>query len=538
MSSSGRLQGWSKPVFDKRWNVVKKQLYSLRANCRATCCAQDIQRSGRWRHKRPQRYLRNLHTFRANSGGSNWSTDPASPLDEFKKVQAVQLDASVRRAVEDAINSRNYRVTVGDVAATAGIKTTQAEEALRALAADALATLSVSQDGEILYTFPQDFRSIVRNKSLLLQLEPVVGKVVEAAAYVVRISFGTALITSVIATTLAIAAISSSRDDRNRNSSYHHYSGGGLRLWFNLSDVLWYWDPWYAQRRAQAIAISGVDPGMSFLEAVFSFVFGDGDPNIDFERRRWEAIGRYIQYRGGVVTAEELAPFLDLKSSPSRLQTAAVVDESYVLPVLTRFNGSPEVDDKGNILYTFPQLQQTGSSLRRTLGMPDSYVLEKPWTLTVANPGQLWAVIALGIANFVAVFALSNMLTVPANVVALLRSGMGWILYSMPFLQVYAAAFFGIPAIRWYMNRRRNADIDKRNILRKHALSVLQEPTPELKVKLKSAGQLSTQKVIQDDDVVYRSDKALDEQLGGGDVEGERWERRLRQRDMGNRRQF
>lgn len=534
MSTSVCLRGWGKPTFEKKW-MVKKCVSCVRASFRATCCVQNVEG---WRYKNLSRGRR-LHRIRVYDSrwGDRWSKESTSPLNEFKNTQTVQLDASVRRAVEDAIDSRNYRVTVGDVAATAGIKTSQAEEALRALAADSLATLSVSRDGEILYNFPSDFRTIVRNKSLLLRLEPFAGKVVEAAAYVVRISFGTALITSVIATTLAIAAISSSRDDRNRNSSYH-YAGGGLRLWFNLSDVLWYWDPWYAQRRAQAIAVSGVDPGMSFLEAVFSFVFGDGDPNVDFERRRWEAIGRYIQYKGGVVTAEELAPFLDLVNPPSRMQSAAVVDESYMLPVLTRLNGTPEVDDKGNILYRFAQLQQTGSSLSRMTPLPDSYVLEKPWKLTVANPAQLWAVVALGIANFVAVFALSNMLTVPANVVALLRSGMGWILYSMPFLQIYAAAFFGIPALRWYVNRRRNVLIDRRNSLRQQALSVIQSPTPELRDKLKSASQQSVKKVIEDDDVVYRTDKALDDQLVDGDLEGERWERRLRQRDIDNRRRI
>lgn len=52
---------------------------------------------------------------------------------------------------------------------------------------------------------------------------------------------------------------------------------------------------------------------MNFLEAIFSWVFGDGDPNADYDRRRWQAAGRYIQSRGGTVVAEELAPFLDLK---------------------------------------------------------------------------------------------------------------------------------------------------------------------------------------------------------------------------------
>jgi hypothetical protein len=50
---------------------------------------------------------------------------------------------------------------------------------------------------------------------------------------------------------------------------------------------------------------------MNFLEAIFSFVFGDGDPNETFEERRWRALGQHIQVRdkggtGGVPGATPL----------------------------------------------------------------------------------------------------------------------------------------------------------------------------------------------------------------------------------------
>lgn len=49
----------------------------------------------------------------------------------------------------------------------------------------------------------------------------------------------------------------------------------------------------------------------SFLEAVTSWVFGDGDPNRGFDEARWAAAAQYIQAHGGVVAAEEMRPFLD-----------------------------------------------------------------------------------------------------------------------------------------------------------------------------------------------------------------------------------
>ena len=60
-------------------------------------------------------------------------------------------------------------------------------------------------------------------------------------------------------------------------------------------------------------------------------------------------VGRYIQSKGGVVTAEELAPLLD----PPEKSRDGDVDESYVVPALVRFGGSPEVDKQGNLLYRF-----------------------------------------------------------------------------------------------------------------------------------------------------------------------------------------
>jgi len=46
--------------------------------------------------------------------------------------------------VQDAVESLGGRVTVGDVSARAGVKISEAEEALNALAADASGTLEVS----------------------------------------------------------------------------------------------------------------------------------------------------------------------------------------------------------------------------------------------------------------------------------------------------------------------------------------------------------------------------------------------------------
>ena len=295
----------------------------------------------------------------------------------------------------------------GDVASSAGLGLDQAEEAVRALAADSGATLQVrrrpalpclptltlpcawvvalpgacrhpsnllpifsppahppsppptrvqvSAAGEIVYVFPSGFQDTIRNKSLLLRLEPTVaGKrrrprsrrtgsvcgsgrggvqargglgctpcrvrpagypsrsalqlpppstclnpaaaaaVVAAgikagAEYLARVAFGTALIVSVVAvyTAITVIATSSSKDNERRGGGFG--GGGGLRI-FDASDLLWYWDPFYYRHRRERMRQQGGPQGMSFLEAIFSFVFGDGDPNASFDRERWQAV--------------------------------------------------------------------------------------------------------------------------------------------------------------------------------------------------------------------------------------------------------
>ncbi|KAJ0792052.1 hypothetical protein HanOQP8_Chr01g0012961 [Helianthus annuus] len=169
-----------------------------------------------------------------------------------------------------------------------------------------------------------------------------------AGEYLIRVSFGTALIASiVIVYTTIIAILSSSSEEDNRGRRRGRSFDSGFSFYLSPSDLFWYWDPYYYRRRR----VRNDNNGMNFIESVFSFVFGDGDPNEGIEEERWKLIGQYIASNGGVVTAEELAPYLD-------------DDDSYILPVLLRFDGQPEVDEEGNILYRFPSLQRTAASQR------------------------------------------------------------------------------------------------------------------------------------------------------------------------------
>ncbi|MEO0491698.1 MAG: hypothetical protein AAFZ49_19420, partial [Cyanobacteria bacterium J06659_2] len=268
-------------------------------------------------------------------------------------------------AVMKAVEQLDYRVTVGDVAAQAGLDIKVAEQGLLALASETQAHLQVSEVGEIAYQFPKNFRGILQSKYWRLRFQQAWQKVWDVLFYLIRISFGILLLVSILLIVVAIAIIviaaSSSRGDSNNNRD-RGYGGGGMvflpRLWIGYNPFYLFSPNYYQRRRYRQTAVGQVSRGqasrgqdgkLNFLEAIFSFLFGDGDPNADLDEKRWKAIGNVIRNNGGAVVAEQIAPYLDDLG-----EGWANEYEDYMLPVLSHFNGRPEVSPDGQIIYHFP----------------------------------------------------------------------------------------------------------------------------------------------------------------------------------------
>jgi hypothetical protein len=64
-----------------------------------------------------------------------------------------------------------------------------------------------------------------------------------------------------------------------------------------------------------------------FFESVFSYVFGDGNPNANIEQQRLQLLASVIRSSGGTVTAEHLAPYLDdLPLFPGDVMTNGIIN--------------------------------------------------------------------------------------------------------------------------------------------------------------------------------------------------------------------
>ena len=421
-----------------------------------------------------------------------------------------------------SVEKLNYRVTVGDVAAQSGLELNFAQQGLLALASEAGGHLQVADSGDVVYLFPKNFRAILRNKYWQLRWQQTWSKIWKVLFYIIRISFGIVLIASVLLMLVAIIAIivamNSSNDERQggRRSSY---GGGGFyfvpRFW--LGDIFWWFDPGYNRRRRQRRRQTSGNYQMNFLEAVFSFLFGDGNPNADLEEYRYSAIGAVIRKHQGAVVAEQIAPYVDQTDE----------DEDYMLPVLTRFNGYPEVSPQGEIIYYFPELQVMASQRQIQPVSPTGYLQEKPWRFSQAGGNQITMAAGLGVLNIVLAFVLGYLLqddTIAAELggVVAFAASIHWLLLG------YGILYLLVPLVRYFWIQGRNPKIISRNQAREQRAIALSQPSQSLRQKISYASQFATQKVIGDRDITYTTeDDLLDQNIKNQAQIDREWQQRL-----------
>jgi hypothetical protein len=404
-------------------------------------------------------------------------------------------------AITRSVEQLGYRVTVGDVATQIGLNIAEVNQGLLALAADAGGHLQVAQSGDVVYQFPQNFRDILRNKYLQIRLKEWWKKVWSVLFYLIRISFGIFLIISILLITVTIIIImtaSSDRDNDNRSSNSRGFN------FFFFPDLFWYFSPNYDDNRQERQREKGENSEMNFLEAVFSFLFGDGDPNANLEERRWEEIGAVISNNQGAVVAEQIAPYLDDIGEKYQQEY-----EDYMLPVLVRFNGFPQVSSEGQIVYYFPELQVRASKKQRR--SVSEYLHEFAWRFSAASSGQIMLSAGLGGINFVGALILGNLLTknaVAAQIGGLVAFTQG--IYGL--LLAYGIGFLAIPLIRYFWINWRNDQINNRNHQRQERARLLAGVDTSLQKKIAFAREFAAEKVIGKEDAVYSTETDLLEQ--------------------------
>ena len=392
-----------------------------------------------------------------------------------------------------AINDLGRKVSVADVSAKTGLPLLVVSSKLNEVAAETNGHLQVSTAGDIAYRFDFGFQSAYLARGINHLFQTCAQQFFRIGFFLLRISFGIMLIVSLAIIVLLFIAVmfslsrgDSDSDDRGFNFDFFDY--------LILRD-LFCWNPYYSSSNYQGYnrpAIGSQKRG-NFLFNCFSFLFGDGNPNRQLENERWQLVAQVIRKHGGVVTAEQLAPYTD--ANPS--------NEDGVLPVLVRFDGRPEVTETGNIVYTFPSLQVSSAGAGES-SLP-SQIQERRWAFSNLPTDDLIPVVFLAIVNFLGslwLYAESQRILLLQHYAVLLS-----------ILGIYGSLFVLVPFVRWVVISFLNAGIKARNEKRQEVVLAMAHPSAQLSNKLLETAQFKTKlKQLSDQDVVYTTDKDLLEQ--------------------------
>lgn len=404
-------------------------------------------------------------------------------------------DAAAYSRIVDAFKTRKEGATPADLVSLTGLPLEKVREFLPVAADEFGARLRVTESGEILYSFPSGFQSRYTGFGpTLRRVWRAIARGLAAAGkflfkiWIVAMLIGYFMLFMAIALAALVASVavsaSGSRDDRS--SSRRGGGLGGLYLASRIFDLvirLWFYseiaksveDPIYG-RGGRARRRPARKP---LHQAVFSFVFGDGDPNADWETRERKSVLAYIQANKGVISLPE---FMMLTG---RTPEEAERD---ITSYMVEFGGTPEATDDGTVVYKFTDILRRSDTEARQISPRTSnkrlFVFSSNpkgmngWFigLNVVNAlfGSYFLFHALTIGPIVAqahitdlrfVYKIAlDLFSMLGNPVAFAAIGLGLIPLS------FAVLFFAVPALRYAREKKANEEIKTQN-LRKEAYS-------------------------------------------------------------------
>jgi hypothetical protein len=531
-----------------------------------------------------------------------------------------------KKQVLEAIHAGGLKVSPTAIAEAAGLPILVVAQELNQIATETGAHLEVTAGGSVNYVFPPQFeqayalrgpKNFFRNclRVVVNCLIVTIRTLVFVGTFLLRISFGLLLLLSVVAlVVIVIAAIVAAMSGDNGGGGGGDSGGGGLDLglsadglgdgfasqWslnFWCFDWLWDWvffprymwgypygyygysyfgdpydprwdpfgtgttyssEPRNSSIEQNAIA-SGTEktkqPRTKFLDSCFALLFGADDPNKGLIQRQWNDITRTIRTNHGVVVAEQLSPYLHGNKD----------NEDWMLPILLRLNGLPDVSESGNIIYMFPAFMNLPSEQHQQ-DSPEINTQAKPSPSSPSSPSAASAASAASSPSAASTDAdqlralytghLKRQKVINQNVQK--RSDLEPFLQEQPltllpedgeyesvFLFVglaialsagclyysnsvtllhnfrplfygvlsYSSLFFIFPAIRHVINIFTNEKIEERNNKRMEASAQVQSPSAQTEQKLQEARVIAISSMNEDNNkIVYTTTEDLLEQ--------------------------
>jgi hypothetical protein len=275
-----------------------------------------------------------------------------------KKVYEYE-SGPVRDRLVDVFRKRRGEATTADLVALTGLPKSQVETEVKAVSDEYGARLRVTESGEILYSFPSGMRSRYRGLGPSLSrawkaFRKVAAKVAALAfklwIVVMLVGYFVLFIGLAVLALLASVAISASGNSRDSRSSDRGGGFGGLFITGRLLSTIfqiWFYSELFMTPEQRASRVGRKREKRPLYKAIYSFVFGDGDPDAGWDTVEKKAFVAFAQANKGIITMPEFMALTGL---------GPVQAEERINRFLYEFEGSPEVTEGGTIYYFFPSL--------------------------------------------------------------------------------------------------------------------------------------------------------------------------------------
>jgi len=282
----------------------------------------------------------------------------------------VEIGNSYKKIV-NSLKRLKKSSTAADICAETALPLTVVRELLSKAADEYSGHLRVSESGEIQYYFPNGFVSRYRGISAVLK--KVAGKILDivkkSSVLLFKIWIMIMLIGYfVIFVALALATVFLQIAARSGNNNSGSDKGGSLNFGaFDLLWRIWFFNeltrPRYGNSGYGNLKNIKTKQKRPMHKAIFSFVFGEEDPNADWEETKDKAVISYIKANNGVMSLYEYMAFTGENSFDA---------EKSVLAFCSKFEGSPEVTEEGVIVYRFDKLMLQGNIWKHYLSAGSS----------------------------------------------------------------------------------------------------------------------------------------------------------------------
>jgi hypothetical protein len=273
----------------------------------------------------------------------------------------------VRDRLVDVFRKRKGEATTADLIALTGLPKTQVETEIKAVSDEYGARLRVTDSGEILYSFPSGMKSRYRGfgpsfsrfwKAFRKGAAAVGSFLFKIWIVVMLVGYFVFFIgLALLALLVSLAAQFAGKDNSGRGDGI-----GGFYLASSLIDTMvriWFYSELFTTPEERAMRRGRRRDRKPLHKAIYSFVFGDGDPNADWDTVEKKAFVAFVQANKGLISMPE---FMALTGLPP------LEAEERINRYLYEFEGSPEVSDGGTIYFAFPGLLRRKDKADRTFG--------------------------------------------------------------------------------------------------------------------------------------------------------------------------